>query len=287
MNEIDELIRGLKENLVLSRVPQNPIGFITRDLQLFPISLDTKLLSKLIEITSISYIIQEILPKLHHWKLYFPTAQNVYPDMIFINKNAKKMVAVDFKSTYLKNETSISGFTLGTFNGYFKNKMGSPCCKAVINGKEKKFYYGEFSEHYLICYIYKRKDDPELLGTKLKNFDDLKKATQNIDKQIEIKHIVVTPKWKVARKVPGSGNTANIGSISNVNDLVNGNAEFDSKEQFEEFWTYRFDHTLALKRIRKTHKSFQPPYKDFNEYLDWVSKGKPNLEFYNKVLKLF
>jgi hypothetical protein len=207
--------------------------------------------------------------------------------MIFHNETTKKMVALDFKSAYLKDNTTFSGFTLGTYNGYFKNKMGSPCCKAKVNGREQKFYYGQFSEHYLLCYLYRRRNEPDLIGTKIDSFEDLEEVTLNTNKQIKIEHIVLTPKWKAARKVPGSGNTANIGSISNIRDLIEGNAEFESKEQFEEFWTYRFNHTLALKRVRKQYKEFTPPYNDFVEYLDWVSNEKPQLNLCNRALSLF
>ena len=46
------------------------------------------------------------------------------------------------------------------------------------------------------------------------------------------------PKWKIASDKQGSGNTANIGSITDIEDLKNGNGVFSNlgEDWFDEYW---------------------------------------------------
>lgn len=46
------------------------------------------------------------------------------------------------------------------------------------------------------------------------------------------------PKWKIASDSQGSGNTANIGSIKDIDDLKAGNGVFSllGEEWFDEYW---------------------------------------------------
>jgi len=48
----------------------------------------------------------------------------------------------------------------------------------------------------------------------------------------------VAPKWKIASDRQGSGNTANIGSITDIDDLKSGNGVFSNlgEEWFDEYW---------------------------------------------------
>ena len=45
-------------------------------------------------------------------------------------------------------------------------------------------------------------------------------------------------KWKIASDISGSGNTANIGSITNISDLKQGNGIFSKygEEMFDDYW---------------------------------------------------
>lgn len=51
-------------------------------------------------------------------------------------------------------------------------------------------------------------------------------------------HFFVAEKWKIASDIGGSGNTANIGSINNIVDIVNGNGMFSKlgESWFDEYW---------------------------------------------------
>ena len=45
-------------------------------------------------------------------------------------------------------------------------------------------------------------------------------------------------KWRIASDKPGSGNTANIGSIQYIDDILNGNGVFAlaGEELFDDYW---------------------------------------------------
>ena len=45
-------------------------------------------------------------------------------------------------------------------------------------------------------------------------------------------------KWKIASDKSGSGNTANIGSIAHINDIVTGNGMFSKlgEDWFDDYW---------------------------------------------------
>ena len=45
-------------------------------------------------------------------------------------------------------------------------------------------------------------------------------------------------KWKIASDKSGSGNTANIGSITKIQDIINGNGVFKDygEEMFDAYW---------------------------------------------------
>ena len=51
-------------------------------------------------------------------------------------------------------------------------------------------------------------------------------------------HFFVTEKWKIASDKGGSGNTANIGSINNISDIVNGKGMFSKlgESWFDDYW---------------------------------------------------
>ena len=48
----------------------------------------------------------------------------------------------------------------------------------------------------------------------------------------------MTEKWKIASDKGGSGNTANIGSINNIEDIINGRGMFHKlgEKWFDDYW---------------------------------------------------
>lgn len=282
-----ELIDKLREKLLIEKIPSYPVGFLTQDKRFFPISSDTKLLSKILEITLMGYLRETIENELTEWGVGFCEAQNQYPDFFLFNHESKEMIAIDFKSTYLKDETTISGFTLGAFNGYFKNQEKRMCCYSEIDGIKKRLFYKDFIAHYVICIIYERLNHIHPFMDEIRNFEDLENSISKISNFISIKFIGLTPKWRVASSRPGSGNTANIGSINNFEQIRKGIPFFQDENQFIEYWIYFLNQADALKRIRKIHKDFVAPYNNFEQYTNWVKAGRPNLSFYKQILELF
>lgn len=93
-------------------------GFIDIDKNVYTITNDTKVVSKIIEIL--------LIPKLdkfahdHGMVLELPSKQNYYPDLTFKDEEGH-LFAVDFKSSYYDGE-SVNGLTLGSYWGYFRNR---------------------------------------------------------------------------------------------------------------------------------------------------------------------
>ena len=95
-------------------------GFIDIYRNIFTISTDTKVVSKIIEL----YIFP-LLGKFaqdNELEIELTKEQNYYPDITFKDKEGN-LFAVDIKSSYRKSPTRINGMTLGAFTGYFRNRQ--------------------------------------------------------------------------------------------------------------------------------------------------------------------
>ncbi len=134
-----------------------------------------------------------------------------YPEITAMGGEfGNKKIAIDMKTTRRIGKNRISGFTVGSFAGYFlylEKKM--PGCK---------FPYGEFEEHWIIGFIYTWNPDVDSLY---------------IVSDVEV---IVQPKWKIASKSTGTGTTFAIGSIKDIDKLRKGEGVFKSKEEFETYW---------------------------------------------------
>jgi hypothetical protein len=72
-----------------------------------------------------------------------------------------------------------------------------------------------------------------------------KMEVKQVDKLQQILSVVrdfqffACEKWELAHDGQGSGNTANIGSISNIEDILSGNGTFArlGEDVFDEYWT--------------------------------------------------
>jgi hypothetical protein len=67
--------------------------------------------------------------------------------------------------------------------------------------------------------------------TKVENLKSITSVIKDFD-------FFSAPKWKIASDKQGSGNTANIGSITDIDDLKNGNGVFSKlgEDWFDEYW---------------------------------------------------
>lgn len=133
-----------------------------------------------------------------------------YPDATLKGGKINKRVAVDIKTTRRKSQELVSGFTIGSYAGYFRHphkKM--PGCRMP---------YGDFDEHWIIGFIYTWNETGDTLH-----------MVSDVD-------LVVQEKWKIASKTTGTGTTTAIGSIKGMRRVKQGKGDFRSEEEFLEYW---------------------------------------------------
>lgn len=95
-------------------------GFIDVFKNVYTISSDTKIVSKILEI----HLFPQILAfaQANEYKVVLAEHQNYYPDISFVKARDESIrFAVDFKTTYRnpKKPHLCSGFTLGSHGAYF------------------------------------------------------------------------------------------------------------------------------------------------------------------------
>lgn len=202
-------------------------GFIDVYKKIYTISSDTKIISKILEI----HIFPELL-KLSEdlgYDLVLTKHQNYYPDISFVNKADNNIkFAVDFKTTYRnpKKPHLCNGFTLGSRGAYFKHRTST---------KNIQFPYGSYSGHFCLGIIYDRAGgDLGIDETKVYDLDSF----SSIPSVIGNFQFFAVEKWKIASDKSGSGNTANIGSIKQIEDIKNGRGVFSKlgEKYFDEYW---------------------------------------------------
>jgi len=185
-------------------------GFIDAYKNVYTISSDTKIVSKILEI----HLFPEILKfaDAQGYKIVPADHQNYYPDISFVSQDdASVRFAVDFKTTYRRDENPeyCNGFTLGSHGEYFIKRDST---------KNIQFPYNTYAGHYCLGIIYTRASDRDVDETAIYSLDNL----QSIVSVIKDFEFFVQEKWKIASDRSGSGNTANIGSIDHIPDIVAG-----------------------------------------------------------------
>ncbi len=87
----------------------------------------------------------------------------------------------------------------------------------------------------------------------------------------------VCEKWRLASDKQGSGNTANIGSITYVDDILAGNGVFAKlgEEWFDEYWMNNGISTM-IKKGKAT------PIRSIEDFLDFKGKGNDK----NKIVPM-
>jgi aminoglycoside/choline kinase family phosphotransferase len=225
-------------------------GFIDVFQNIYTISTDTKIVSKILEIHLFSHFLE--FAKTNNYKIVLTEHQNYYPDLSFVDAEMESIkFAVDLKTTYRLPEKQdfCNGFTLGSHGEYFINRNST---------KNIQFPYCEYLGHFCLGVIYSRNQVDE---TKLHQLNELKSITSVI-KDLQF---FVREKWEIASDSSGSGNTANIGSIKKIEDILSGNGIFKNlgEEMFDDFWINYGKITITEKdgKLRKITK-----LKDFLEY---------------------
>ncbi len=240
--KLKKFVESLSEHITTADGQWTIKGFIDVFKNVYTISSDTKIISKILEI----HIFPKILKfsETEGYKLVLAQHQNYYPDISFVNaKDEKIKFAVDFKTTYrLENPEYCNGFTLGSHGKYFINRSSR---------KNIQFPYSEYLGHFCLGIIYTRGKNTTIDETKNYKMVELKSITSVIN---DIQFFV-TEKWKIASDKSGSGNTANIGSINNISDIINGNGMFSKlgEKWFDDYWM-NYGKITTTDRLGKTKK---------------------------------
>jgi len=244
---LDELVNKLEKYVSTESGDWTVKGFIDIYKNIYTISSDTKIISKILEIHIFPQILQ--FAEENDFNIILTEHQNYYPDITFIHKrNENIKFAVDLKTTYRK-KNGIASFTLGSHGSYFKERDKK---------KNIQFPYNQYLGHYCLGIIYTRtdlkKDVSETEIYQVKEFQEeqynqsVKKVGERAVTTVEnLKSITsvikdfeffVAEKWKIASDKQGSGNTANIGSTLSIQDLRNENGIFSQlgEEWFDEYW---------------------------------------------------
>lgn len=224
--KLEQFVTELRDHVSSGDGQWTVKGFIDIFQNVYTISSDTKIVSKILEI----HLFPEILAfaQANGYKLVLAEHQNYYPDISFVKStDASVRFAVDFKTTYRnpKKPYLCNGFTLGSHGAYFENRAST---------KNIQFPYGSYSGHFCLGIIYDRAEGATIDETKAHKVDELH-AIASVARNF---HFFVTEKWKIASDKGGSGNTANIGSINNIADIIAGKGMFSKLGEawFDEYW---------------------------------------------------
>lgn len=201
-------------------------GFIDVYKNIYTISSDTKIVSKILEIHLFPQLVQ--FAEQHGYYIVLPEHQNYYPDLSFVDrKNADIKFAVDLKTTYRLPETPdfCNGFTLGSHGEYFTKRESR---------KNIQFPYNQYLGHYCLGIIYSRNTDCHFDETTTYALEHL----HSIISVIKNFEFFAIEKWRIASDKSGSGNTANIGSIHYIPDILSGNGMFAQLGEiwFDDYW---------------------------------------------------
>src|SRR5882762_10538644 len=85
-------------------------GFIDVYQRIYSISVDTKIVSKVLELLLFPMFVD--FAKKHGLEIELCQHQNFYPDLTFTHTASGNRFAVDIKSTYRESETKVNGMTL-------------------------------------------------------------------------------------------------------------------------------------------------------------------------------
>ena len=225
LKKLKTFIETLKEKISQNDA-WNVRGFIDIFKNIYPVSTDTKVVSKILEMHLFPYLLN--FAEQINFKLELSEHQKWYPDFTFISKeNSDIKFAVDLKTTYRdeKNKNFCNGFTLGSHGEYFIDRTSK---------KNIQYPYGEYSGHFCIGVIYSREKFSSSNNFYSYNICDL----ENIPAPLSNFIFFAEEKWKIASDNQGSGNTANIGSIKSIDDLIEGRGVFylAGEKIFDEYW---------------------------------------------------
>jgi len=239
-------------------------GFIDVYRRIYTISVDTKMVSKVLELLLFPMFVE--FAKTHRLKIELCPQQNFYPDLTFFHEGTGRKFAVDIKSTYRTNDTEVNGMTLGAFTGYFRKRESN---------KNTLYPYGQYAGHFVLGVIYSKCDD---VADERKQFalEDLPRIPSVVKEFL----FFAQPKFRIASSRPGSGNTKNIGSVLKIDQLVKGTGPFASlgEEVYDDYWMFYLTRDMAQAL------SVTRPYSNLKAYLEYKERGIDTLRAHEKEI---
>lgn len=223
-------------------------GFIDVYKNIYTISIDTKVVSKIVELMLFPVISN--FARDYGYSMVLSEYQNHYPDISFVDRDGTK-IALDIKSTYRTGPGTVNGFTLGAFTGYFRDRHSK---------KNTTFPYADYDAHFVLGVIYGRTDaaidERRVYG--LDNLLDIVSVVRDFE-------FLIQEKWRIAGENPGSGNTKNIGSVTHTRVLVEGSGPFVpyGEKIFDDYWMNYLTLDMAQAIDSKV------PFRNLKEYLNW------------------
>lgn len=269
---LTEFVRGLGGYVSADDGQWTVKGFIDIFKNIYTISSDTKIVSKILEIHLFPRILQ--FAQDNGYSIVLAEHQNWYPDFSFVKQSDQAVkFAVDLKTTYRDPDFAghANGFTLGSHGAYFKERTAA---------KNIQFPYAEYSGHFCLGIIYTRTAAKDLYETEVVHVRELEDGSTSerphryrvtsVDNLRSIASVVrdfqffVCEKWRLASDKQGSGNTANIGSITWIQDILNGNGVFArlGEEWFDEYWM-NYGVTTRMKEGKATQIRSIKDFLDF------------------------
>lgn len=239
-------------------------GFIDVYRRIYTISVDTKIISKVLELLLFPMFVE--FGKTCRLKIELCPQQNFYPDLTFTHEESGRRFAVDIKSTYRTSDTEVNGMTLGAFTGYFRKRDSN---------KNTLYPYNQYAGHFVLGVIYSKCDE---VADERKSFtlNDLPK----IPSVVKDFRFFAQPKYRIASPRPGSGNTKNIGSVVKIDALVNGAGPFASlgEEVYDDYWMFYLTRDMAQAL------SVTRPYTNLKTYLKYKERGIDTLRAHEKEI---
>ncbi|MGA2137561.1 MAG: type II restriction endonuclease [Verrucomicrobiia bacterium] len=254
-------------------------GFIDIFKNIYTISFDTKVVSKILEIHLFPRILQ--FAQDNGYSIVLAEHQNWYPDLTFVKRDdASIKFAVDLKTSFRdpRYPGHVNGFTLGSHGEYFRERAST---------KNIQFPYNQYLGHLCLGIIYTRVQTNDLDETEIirvKELDDHPNQSKprykvtTVDNLHSIASVVkdfqffTCEKWRLASDKQGSYNTANIGSITFIEDIIAGNGLFAKlgEKWFDEYWM-NYGVTTMIK------KGNAVPITSIEDFLDFKEGDKSKI----------
>jgi len=238
-------------------------GFVDVYRRVYTISIDTKVVSKILELLFPEFARFAIN---YGFELELAPEQNFYPDLSFTSKDTGIKYAVDIKSTVRQSENKVNRMTLGAFTGYFRNRQSR---------KNTLYSYKDYAGHFVLGVIYSRNEQisDERMQYSLEDIDTIASVVRNFV-------FFAQPKYKIAIDQPGSGNTKNIGSVEQIHKLLEGSGPFSAlgEEVYDDYWMYYLTNDMAKA------SEIERPYHNLKTYLEYKRKGADILKAHEQEI---